>query len=381
MKIINQQASINIEQNYSSSMGSSLINRYISNYETSISSISIKKNKFNKLIKKLETVYTINFQPYKLTKTNEFFNIHEKDKAFFIVGHLNSIDEYIFDIYSESFELNYFLFNLIKDIVEFDTDVSIIFNKPYLTTNGIEKNISLITRKEVQDIDNSYYPYIDVDEMFTQFNKFDENILILTGNPGVGKSKMGTSYMKYLIENEHLLGDNEDYAVLYTKDEDIISSDIFWHTLSDEHFDLVIFDDLDYFLTDRSNVVSSSEDIKKNKFIGNLLSFTDGVKKNNTKIIISTNKDIKGIDTALLRKGRLFDIIELRELKNEEALNIWKKNDLPEDEFTFKGNVLQADLGSEISKRLKTKEQIPKYLKEEGVSKIKNYNTSKKIGF
>ena len=101
-----------------------------------------------------------------------------------------------------------------------------------------------------------------------------------------------------------------------------------------------------------------------------------------TKIIITTNQSYKNLDTALLRKGRLFNILEFRELTNEEALNIWLKNELPEETFKekFKGDVLQAELGSIISMMKKTdNEVLPEYVLEEDISKL-NKTEKKSIG-
>lgn len=76
-------------------------------------------------------------------------------------------------------------------------------------------------------------------------------------------------------------------------------------------------------------------------------------------------------------------MLELRELTNEEALEVWKENDLDEKEFhkLFKEKtVLPANLGSEIAKILnkRIKESNLTYLKEQGISKL-NQIKGKKI--
>ena len=86
-----------------------------------------------------------------------------------------------------------------------------------------------------------------------------------------------------------------------------------------------------------------------------------------------------------MRKGRLFDILELRELNNDEALDIWKDSGLSENDFStlFKTKkVLPAELGSEINKRMNDRIQnaTQSYLKEDGISKTKNAGRSKRIG-
>jgi len=56
-------------------------------------------------------------------------------------------------------------------------------------------------------------------------------------------------------------------------------------------------------------------------------------------------------------------------------------NSLPEKEFNqlFDDDVLSADLGSEISKRLIQEEEIVSYTKESGISKMRLVN--KRVGF
>ena len=105
--------------------------------------------------------------------------------------------------------------------------------------------------------------------------------------------------------------------------------------------------------------------------------------KNKTKFIITTNQHFEDVDTALLRKGRLFDILEFRKLKNDEALTIWLSEDLKEEEFRkiFAGDVSQADLGSEIAKRKnkRIKNTVSSYLKEQDISKVQRKSKRMKL--
>lgn len=167
------------------------------------------------------------------------------------------------------------------------------------------------------------------------------------------------------------------------KNNDVLADDGFWKFLEKNKPDFCIVDDLDYMLTRRDAETYSFDERNRNRFLSNLLSFTDGIQKNYTKFIFTTNQSFDDIDSAVLRKGRLFDVLELRELTNEEALEVWKENDLDEKEFhkLFKEKtVLPANLGSEIAKILnkRIKESNLTYLKEPGISKL-NQIKGKKI--
>jgi len=258
-----------------------------------------------------------------------------------------------------------------------------------------------------------YYPFLDTQEMFKQYMMSDSNILLLCGTPGTGKTKLGDAFMQHLLEvtdmeignkkktvetysddegteysMDIITQESEGVKVAYVKNEDILADDIFWNTLREEEYHLVFLDDLDYSLLPRTQNINTSEDIQKNKFISNLLSFTDGIFEsgNKTKFIITTNKEVKDIDTAVLRKGRTFDILELRELKHEEAAEIWTSKGLDLDKFNedFKGDkILQADLGSAISMAIKAKSQhtdLKPYTLEEGISLYSSVKNPKKIG-
>jgi hypothetical protein len=96
---------------------------------------------------------------------------------------------------------------------------------------------------------------------------------------------------------------------------------------------------------------------------------------------------LEDIDTAVLRKGRTFDILELRPLKRAEALNIWLSEDLTEDEFNKEfessSTVLQADLGSTIKLIKAAKEknmELKPYIFENGISTYHKAKNKPKMG-
>ena len=214
----------------------------------------------------------------------------------------------------------------------------------------------------------NYIPYIDTDEMFKQFFAGDENILLLVGKSGTGKSKLTSIAIEYLASNRV---NSSNRTVATISDANILLNDFFWYQIRDNRIDLVILDDFDFMLGSRD-----SEDTKHNKFLSKFLTFTDGVRKNKIKFIVTTNQEYRDMDKAILRKGRLFDVIEMRELSLEEGLEIWKSEGITEP-YPFDNSVTIADLAYCIN-NLKGVEPRKEYLKDLSVRKT---NIGKRIGF
>lgn len=214
----------------------------------------------------------------------------------------------------------------------------------------------------------NYIPYIDTDEMFKQFFGGDENILLLVGKSGTGKSKLTSLAIEYLAS---IKVNSCNRTVATISDANILLNDCFWYQIRDNRIDLVILDDFDFMLGSRD-----SEDTKHNKFLSKFLTFTDGVRKNKIKFIVTTNQEYRDMDKAILRKGRLFDVLEMRELSLEEGLEIWKSEGITEP-YPFDNSVTIADLAYCIN-NLKGIEPRKEYLKDLSVRKT---NIGKRIGF
>jgi len=264
----------------------------------------------------------------------------------------------------------------------------------FMKQGNLEYYYNRINPEDINYVNDKYYPYINTSIMFDQFFTGYENILLVIGKPGIGKSKLATLAIKYAYENSDKLPydklkidpslKKQYIKIVYVKSTDVLISDSFWRMLDVEIVDFVIIDDLDYMLTKRSSEIQSNEDTLKNIFLNQFLSFVDGFQKKKTKFIITTNQNNDDIDTALLRKGRLFDILELRLLNKEESLVIWEENKLCKDEFNkifTSSEISAADLGSEINKHLNKRITNSKnnYLKEECISRIDTAGINKKI--
>lgn len=234
----------------------------------------------------------------------------------------------------------------------------------YMTARGLASKDVNVGSEILNTIDCSLHPNLDILELSTQYIDSDESVLMLYGPPGTGK----TTIIKMIIclldkrfeeQNTDMF---EELNVAYCKDMQAMNTGEFWADLSGKEFDLVILDDLDEGLEKRSE--SNSPII-----MTNLLSVSDGIFSAKPKIIISTNKDLKDIDDALLRPGRCFDFIHLLPLPRDYARRYWvDKIGLSEAEFDsaygYTGDdISQADLFS-TAKKIKESHKLRSYIKD-----------------
>ena len=150
------------------------------------------------------------------------------------------------------------------------------------------------------------YPDIDVKLLNKEFVKSSDSILVLYGVPGVGK----TTFLKYIL-------DSGSYKnALYIKDINVLRDSSFWCGIVGNNYGVIILDDLDFALNPRQSGSDSD-------FVSNLLSYSDGIFEQRSKIIITTNQPINQMDEALIRPGRCFDFLTLEPLTQEQAWGFW----------------------------------------------------------
>lgn len=354
--------------------------------------MSIKSTDYKALIEDLQDICSLTEYNYSKNKNSVYYKLIGEKLRVYVRG--NSVDLFI-GIYARSEDVCSKAWQIYLKHSDDEDGVDMFMHSYFMNGGQLDNASKQIDIDELQYISDKYYPYIDTQIMFDQFFTGSENILLLVGEPGLGKSKMSTLALKHAYENPDKLPydklevnpalDNQFISVVYVKSTDVLINDKFWRDMGKIQADICIIDDLDYMLTKRDSEVQSVDDAKKNDFLNQFLSFTDGVEKTKTKFIITTNQKYSDIDSALLRKGRLFDILELRALDASEALAIWLDNSLKEKDFNelFKTHeVLPADLGSEINKRLnkRIKTATQPYLKEDGISKVQKASRVKKIG-
>lgn len=364
-------------------------------YTENVDSLQLDNGSFASFIDDMGAKYTFKEYDYTITPKNRT-RIYKGPE---VKIYSNSTGKNtIFDVVGQSLDVTNSAFKIYQKYSKQEDEVKIHFHDYFMNQGRLQNKVRISDKKELAGISAGYYPYINTDLMFEQFLTNKENIMVLLGKPGIGKSKMCNLLLKYMVENpENLPYDKTDLydtvelqhiSVCYVKNEDVLADDMFWREVDSNNFDLIILDDLDHFLISRDADVTSQSDINKNKFLSQLLSYTDGITVNKTKFIITSNRESKDTDSAVLRKGRLFDILELRDLKYEEAESLWTDNNLDIEEFDdvftdAHKDISPAELGSEISKRLlKNKENNTKsYLHEDGISIIKKAKRARVVGF
>lgn len=368
------------------------------NFNFGLNGISIKDKKgfIKHLEKELKNIQFANFD-YGFGKTTKYLEKKDKEKpindkvedCFFIINEF-SLDSYV-EIYAKTLKELEYLFAISKDFMEEDEEPKVRVHNYYFEGKLSYKETT-IKAKDLGDIIPEYYKdFSDVNEFFKQFTLSKDNILVLSGKTGTGKTKFANLYLNYLMDNIDILEKEDDYEednnyvnIAYVKNEDILSLDSFWINLREYDYDAVILDDLDYFLTPRSETISSEKMILKDKFISQFLSFTDGLVPNKTKFFITTNRNVDAIDEALKREGRLFGVFEFALLTKDEAKEIWLKAGLEEKDFAFEfeeDTVLQAKLAGKISSYKKNNGKAKKFLKDNSNADITNKFSKRKVGF
>lgn len=260
----------------------------------------------------------------------------------------------------------------------------------YTSFRPINQGVAYATeylKKELFDsvASDVYEPYLDTQMLFEEFLNSKSPILQFTGKPGLGKSKLITLFIKYLLSKEEYLTDDGVLKIARPTESSVLADDEFWVLLRQSACKVLILDDIDYILQKRNETIATNEDKTHNDIVNKMLTFTDGLLHQKTKILITTNISYKKIDKALTRDFRLFDSIELRALNQEEALGIWQSRfDLKKAQFEkiFNGDreITPARLASEAekilykSKRAEQKQRT--YCKEEGISKLDEIRSS-----
>ena len=215
--------------------------------------------------------------------------------------------------------------NSVKIDVMGDEEVGKIFvNYICETFDVITVTVDWVTSKDMdttslpliapKGITNSSYPFIEegVEEFVDSFLDSSENVLLLIGPPGTGKSNL----VSYIVARSQM-------GAMITYDPEIMSKDTIFANFIESNNGSFVMEDADAFLCGRT---------EGNLSMHRFLNVSSGiVSMKNKKLIFSTNlESTDEIDPALLRPGRCFDIVQFRKLSVPECNTFLKDHGFDE---------------------------------------------------
>jgi len=180
--------------------------------------------------------------------------------------------------------------------------------------DGLYENKLSFDKQEV-DIKKNYNDDLPWDEMMRFIESKKEGLVILYGPAGTGK----TTLIKYLIQENP----GKDFILINSKDLENPDCDCYLEYFLEDDNRVFILEDCEKLLLTRNQGGGSNQLIT-------ILNMTDGLLGSTlkTKFICTFNTDIKNIDTALLRKGRMkvkyyvgpLCVEKTRELMNDKTI-------------------------------------------------------------
>lgn len=177
-----------------------------------------------------------------------------------------------------------------------------------LSSNGELNSVKLEEKVDDVLLDQAY-PEINggIHSFISRYLQSEESVLVLYGPPGTGKTRLIRAILGEMSRRK-----GENAKVIYTGDAKTMTSDTIFIKFITGSDDAFVVEDADYLLQPRCD---GNEDLHR------FLTMADGVARSQgRKIIFSTNlPNLRDIDEALIRPGRCFDQLYVRNLSFEEA--------------------------------------------------------------
>lgn len=180
----------------------------------------------------------------------------------------------------------------------------------FMTRDGLQS----VRLEEIADdvLHDQAYPNIRgrIADFIDRYLRATEAILVLQGPPGTGKTRLIRAILGELSKRK-----GTQAQAVYTGDRKVLEGDELFATFLTSNADALVIEDADHLLKPR---VDGNDDLHR------FLMIADGVvRAQGRKIIFSTNlPNIGDLDDALIRPGRCFAHLNLRNLNHEEAQSL-----------------------------------------------------------
>jgi hypothetical protein len=205
-------------------------------------------------------------------------------------------DNLSISIFGDQDEVRYLLKEILEEFSELECYVEWVFNN-----DGSSVRVPITDeRMPVTEM----YPFLDgetLEDFYDRFMDSNSNVLLLIGPPGTGK----TSFIRGLLQHCKA-------SAMVTYDSGILEKDFLFANFIESESKLMVLEDSDNFLMSRSD---------GNTIMHKFLNVGDGlVSLKNKKMIFTTNlPNVKDVDSALIRPGRCFGILEFGQLNKQQA--------------------------------------------------------------
>ncbi len=196
--------------------------------------------------------------------------------------------------------------------------------------NVVARNKRLQDKKEIKDF-KGFWPYFSLSpaELAEAFDNSNNNVLVLYGAPGLGKSQFIREMIRWKNEQK-----NDNVVVADTAD--VLNSPSIVPYIHD-------LDDGTWLVTEDQLVMLERRE-NGNSLMSGLLNAAEGITSGNVKFIISTNLlNLKSVDNAIIRPGRLFKALSFRTLNETEAAKARSAVDLEPVDFAGREKITLAE--------------------------------------
>lgn len=274
----------------------------------------------SKFIDNLFKYYDVPTSAYRKTtyqdendiRITNFFISFKKDLFLYFDGEDTGVLVYNLQYEKDLNSMLYTVLGLLKNNLKSKVSKNKIYIV-YRDSHGFEK-IGFNVKKTKINLDENYNEgFIKTSEnIINGLNNRDKtNLVILSGEPGVGK----TTYVRYLTSKlkKNIIFISPDMV-------DSITDPAFIPFLMRNNDSVLIIEDAEPALEKRNNGGRSSA-------VSNVLNLTDGLLSDclNISIVATFNTDKKTIDEALLRKGRLLMNYKFEKLCVDKSKKLLEK--------------------------------------------------------